>query len=308
MHALPSADTYEAGPVNDHRPRFVCLLCMPSFCCLRWRCFVRCVSGLRPDSERNIAPARRCVVCSMAFVKEKPPLLAEIGSKSVVLGEHGRFIFHAGRRNPKQGRYFFQSIPIAMRHGGHERRVSASASFPWPKQVVAMKMKRSVSETAAGGATQVAQLRLLKPTARKKSPCCECLRRKRDIFRPACRKWREMGDFCGVWRVLYRLGWTGVCAGRVLSRLGWTACVPGEFCTGWGGRRVCRASFVPVRTDQHACRVSFVPDGARKGPLGKCCEAKVVGLIAARYCRIGPGGGAPQSQPLPCADVLTPGR
>ena len=51
----------------------------------------------------------------MAFVKEKPPLLAEIGAKSVVLGEQGRFIFHAGRRNPKQGRYFFQSIPIAMR-------------------------------------------------------------------------------------------------------------------------------------------------------------------------------------------------
>lgn len=136
----------------------------------------------------------------MAFVKQKPPLLAEIGSKSVVLGEQGRFIFHAGRRNPKQGRYFFQSIPIAMRHGGHERRVSASASFPWPKQVVAMKMKRSVSETAAGGATQVAQLRLLKPTARKKSPCCECLRRKRDNFRPACRKWREMGEFCPGWR------------------------------------------------------------------------------------------------------------
>ena len=213
MHALPSADTYEAGPVNDHRPRFVCLLCMPSFCCLRWRCFVRCVSGLRPDSERNIAPARRCVVCSMAFVKEKPPLLAEIGSKSVVLGEQGRFIFHAGRRNPKQGRYFFQSIPIAMRHGGHERRVSASASFPWPKQVVAMKMKRSVSETAAGGATQVAQLRLLKPTARKKSPCCECLRRKRDIFRPACRKWLKKGDFCGTGRVLYRFGQTSMRAG-----------------------------------------------------------------------------------------------
>ena len=170
----------------------------------------------------------------MAFVKQKPPLLAEIGSKSVVLGEQGRFIFHAGRRNPKQGRYFFQSIPIAMRHGGHERRVSASASFPWPKQVVAMKMKRSVSETAAGGATQVAQLRLLKPTARKKSPCCECLRRKRDNFRPACRKWREMGDFCGVWRVLYRLGWTGVCAGRVLYRLGWTGVCAGRVLSRFG--------------------------------------------------------------------------
>ncbi len=140
-------DTDEAGPVNDHRPRFVCLLCMPSFCCLRRRCFARCVSGLRPDSERNIAPARRCVVCSMAFVKEKPPLLAEIGAKSAIVGEQGRLIFHADRRNPKQGRYFFRSIPIAMRHGGNERRVSASASFPWPKQVVAMRRTCSLRET-----------------------------------------------------------------------------------------------------------------------------------------------------------------
>ena len=136
----------------------------------------------------------------MAFVKEKPPLLAEIGSKSVVLGEQGRFIFHVGRRNPKQGRYFFQSIPIAMRHGGYERRVSASVSFPLPKQVVAMRRMCSLRETAAGGVIQVVQLRLLKPTARKKSPCCECLRRKRDNFRPACRKWREMGEFCPGWR------------------------------------------------------------------------------------------------------------
>lgn len=83
----------------------------------------------------------------MPFVKEKPPLLAENGAKLVVLGEQGRFIFHADRRNPKQGRYFFQSIPIAMRHGGNERRVSASVSFLRPEQVVAMKMKRSVRET-----------------------------------------------------------------------------------------------------------------------------------------------------------------
>ena len=83
----------------------------------------------------------------MAFVKEKPPLLAEIGSKSAILGEQGRFIFHADRRNPKQGRYFFRSIPIATRYGGNERRVSASVNFPLPKQVVAMKMKRSVRET-----------------------------------------------------------------------------------------------------------------------------------------------------------------
>lgn len=180
----------------------------------------------------------------MAFVKEKPPLLAEIGAKSVVLGEQGRFIFHAGRRNPKQGRYFFQSIPITMRHGGHERRVSASASFPWPKQVVAMKMKRSVSETAAGGATQVAQLRLLKPTARKKSPCCECLRRKRDNFRPACRKWLKraifavQGEFCtGSDRPAY---------------------VPGEFCPGW---RATRSTGVP------RLLTSSQPSAAISGPV-----------------------------------------
>ena len=64
-------------------------------------------------------------------------------------------------------------------------------------------------------------------------------------------------------------------------------------------RRVCWVSFVPKGTHQPACRASIVPDSARKGPLGKCCQAKVVGLIAARYCRIGPGGGAPQSQPRP---------
>ena len=65
---------------------------------------------------------------------------------------------------------------------------------------------------------------------------------------------------------------------------------------------MCWASFVPKGTHQPACRASFVPDSARKGPLGKCYEAKVVGLIAARYCRIGPGGGP--RNPSPCL-VLT---
>lgn len=83
----------------------------------------------------------------MAFVKEKPPLLAEIGSKSVVLGEQGRLIFHADRRNPEQGRYFFRSIPIAMRHGGNARRVSASVSFPLRKQMVAVRRMSAVRET-----------------------------------------------------------------------------------------------------------------------------------------------------------------
>ena len=83
----------------------------------------------------------------MASVKEKPPLLGKIVEKSVVLGEQGRFIFHAGRRNPKQGRSFFQSVPIAMRHGGNERRVSASVSFPWAKKMIAMRRMSAVGKT-----------------------------------------------------------------------------------------------------------------------------------------------------------------
>lgn len=97
--------------------------------------------------ERNIAPARHCVVCSMAFVKEKPPLLGKIVEKSVVLGEQGRLIFHADRRNPEQGRYFFHSTPIAMRHGGNARRVSVSVSFPWAQQMIAMRWTSAVRET-----------------------------------------------------------------------------------------------------------------------------------------------------------------
>lgn len=99
--------------------------------CLRLHrfCFAWCVSGLRPDGERNIAqacccvvcgglgerniaPARQCDVCVMALVKEKPHLLGEIGAKTVILGEQGRLIFHVGRRNPEQARYFFLRIPI----------------------------------------------------------------------------------------------------------------------------------------------------------------------------------------------------
>ena len=105
-----------------------------------------------------------------------------------------------------------------MRHGGHEGRVSARASFPWPKQVVAMRRMCSLRETCRWWRTTSRPASIAQTHSEKKSPCCECLHRKRDIFRPACRKWREMGDFCGVWRVLYRLGWTGVRAGRVLYR------------------------------------------------------------------------------------------
>ena len=83
----------------------------------------------------------------MASVKEKPPLLGKIVEKSVVLGEQGRLMFHADRRNPEQGRYFFRRIPIAMRHSGNARRVSVSESFPWAKQMIAMRRTSVVRET-----------------------------------------------------------------------------------------------------------------------------------------------------------------
>ena len=83
----------------------------------------------------------------MASVKEKPPLLGKIVEKSAVLGEQGRLIFHADRRNPEQGRYFFRSTPIAMRHGGNARRVSVSVSFPWAKQMIAMRRTSAVGTT-----------------------------------------------------------------------------------------------------------------------------------------------------------------
>ena len=195
-----------------------------------------------------------------------------------------------------------------MRHGGHERRVSASASCPWPKQVVAMKMKRSVSETAAGGATQVAQLRLLKPTARKKSPCCECLRRKRDNFRPACRKWLKKGDFCGTGRVLYRFGQTSICAGRVLYRLGWTACVPGEFCTGLSMPACVPGEFC-TGSDRPACvQGEFCPGWSPKGATGEVLRgqgrrphrSQVLPYQARWQC--------PARRPEPPASSLSPGR
>lgn len=83
----------------------------------------------------------------MASVKEKPPLLGKIVEKSVVSGVQGRLIFHADRRNPEQGRYFFRSIPIAVRHGGNARRVSVSVSFPWAKQMIAMRRTSAVGKT-----------------------------------------------------------------------------------------------------------------------------------------------------------------
>ena len=83
----------------------------------------------------------------MASMKEKPTLLGKIVEKTVVLGEQGRLIFHADRRNLEQGRYFFRSIPIAMRHGGNARRVSVSVSFPWAQQMIAMRRTSAVGKT-----------------------------------------------------------------------------------------------------------------------------------------------------------------
>ena len=64
-------------------------------------------------------------------------------------------------------------------------------------------------------------------SARENSPCFECLRRKRDVFRPACRKQAKMGDFCRAGRVFSRCVPDWGFAGRILSR-----CVPVWGCVG----------------------------------------------------------------------------
>ena len=55
-------------------------------------------------------------------------------------------------------------------------------------------------------------------SARENSPCFECLRRKRDIFRPALRKKAKTAEFCRAGRVFSRCVPDWGFAGRVLSR------------------------------------------------------------------------------------------
>ena len=60
---------------------------------------------------------------------------------------HGYTTMRDATGNPEQGRYFFHSTPIAMRHGGNARRVSVSVSFPWAQQMIAMRWTSAVRET-----------------------------------------------------------------------------------------------------------------------------------------------------------------
>ena len=128
-----------------------------------------------------------------------------------------------------------------MRHGGHERRVSASASFPWPKQVVAMRRMCSLRETC----------RWWRTTSRPAWGVCALSVTIFALHAENGAKWAIFavyGEFC--------TGWGG------------PACVLGEFCTGWRAKR-------------------------------STGGAQVADLLAARYCRIRPGGSAPHGQPGP---------
>lgn len=74
------------------------------------------------------------------------------------------------------------------------------------------------------------------PTARKNSPCVECLRRKREIIRPARLKQVKTEGFCRAGRVFSRGAPTGGSAGRVFSR-----CMPERLPSGELCRRISRS-------------------------------------------------------------------
>lgn len=195
-----------------------------------------------------------------------------------------------------------------MRHGGHEGRVSARASFPWPKQVVAMRRMCSLRETCRWWRTTSRPASIAQTHSEKKSPCCECLHRKRDIFRPACRKWREMGDFCGVWRVLHRLGWTGVRAGRVLYRLGWTGVCAGRVLSRFEHAGVCagRVLYRRAPISLHAGRVlsRIAPE---RGHWGSAARPRSSASSQPGTAVSGPVA-APRTANLAQASSLIPGR
>ena len=160
--------------------------------------------------------------------------------------------------------------------------------------------------------------------AGKGSPCSGCLRRDRDNFLPARLEWAEIGVFCCVGRVLYRLGLEAGVAGRVLYRgvcaawlvsgglrekvlparvvCVWTGiifsllalngpkwaffAVLGEFCTGLALRRGLLGEFCTGLALRWGCRESFVPGSVR-------CVA---------------GGRWFAGKSSPCSGCLLPGR
>ena len=78
----------------------------------------------------------------------------------------------------------------------------------------------SVAQTGGLDEEDVLRERNTPLVVQHKSPCFGCFWLERDNFRPACRKWAKMGDFCGAGRVLYRFAHARVRAWRVLSRFG----------------------------------------------------------------------------------------
>ena len=156
----------------------------------------------------------------------------------------------------------------------------------------------SVAQTGGLDEEDVLRERNTPLAVQHKLPCFGCFWLERDNFRPACRKWAKMGDFCGAGRVLYRFGHASVRAWRVLYRFGHVSV---------RARRVLyRFGHASVRAWRFLSRIA-----PERGPPGKCVEAKVAGPIAARHCHIWPGGGPAIPAPAPAlapASSFSPGR
>ena len=158
--------------MNDHRPRFVCLLCMPSFCCLRWRCFARCVSGLRPDSERGATPARHCAAYSMASVKETSPQLGKIVEKISGFRRAGAINISCRQAQSRAGAIFLSQHP--NRH----------ATW-WKCAPCECQRELSVGKTDDRHEADERRGKNLPLAAHHKSPCFDHLRSRREKIRPA---------------------------------------------------------------------------------------------------------------------------
>ena len=90
--------------------------------------------------------------------------------------------------------------------------------------------------------------------------------------------------------------------GEFCTALGMPACVHGEFCTASGMPACVLGEFCTEGHPSACVQGEFYPGlRPKRGPSGKCCEAEVAGLIAARCCHIWPGGGPAIPAPVPAS-------
>ena len=122
-------------------------------------------------------------------------------------------------------------------------------------------------------------------TSRPASVVCARDERKFALHAENGPKWAifaVLGEFCTA------SGMPGCVLGEFCTGSGMPGCVLGEFCTASGMPACVHGEFCP----------GLRP---KRGPSGKCCEAEVAGLIAARRCHIWLGGGPAIPAPVPAS-------